>query len=221
MATASVLTSGGTGTDASSFSTASITPNKNKIVLVCIYINETSGTPPLPTLSGNGMTWTEVATTTSGTVRGIVFRGVSSSPSAGAITIDFGGNSQNDCEWIVVELTGLDIRGTNGANAIVQSATGTVNGTSLSITLSAFSGSLNPTFGFVCSRNGPSELVTPGSGFIELANVTSPHNAQAQWKNSNDTTVDWSFGQSLNDCCGIALELRASPEGGAAILFFL
>lgn len=213
-----VLTSGGTGVDASSFATASISPSAGKLILICVYVNETSGTPPVPSLSGCSITWAQVATSTTGTVRAAIFGGTSASPSSGAVTIDFSGNSQSDCEWIVVEGTGFDIGGTSASNAIVQTNTNTGSGiSSLLINLSSFSNPANVPFGFVCSRDGPADYVTPGSGFIELANVTVPHNAQAQWQNAVDTSVDWSFSQPLIDCCGVAVELRAASEGGGGL----
>ena len=55
------LTVGGSGTDATSFTTASVTPSANALVL-CAVENSVSGTPATPTLSGNGLTWVQIAT---------------------------------------------------------------------------------------------------------------------------------------------------------------
>lgn len=219
--TVTTIESGADGADKSSFTTASYTPNANRLILACLYINETTGggTPPVPTLSGNGLTWTLVATSTTGTVRACIFRAVGSAPSIGALTIDFAGNTENDLQWIIEEFTDINIGGTNGANAIVQSATNTAsNPSSLTVTLGAFSNAINPTFGLVCSRNGPGPLTTPGDGFTEITEVGSIHMTQTQWKKTNDTSVDWSFSSPLNDACAIALELKNNQTFQGAMI---
>ena len=99
-----VLTTGGSNSDASSYETASISPSANRVVLVCVASNDSSGGPDTPTVSGADMTWTQVATEvyTASLRRVTIFRGVDSTPSSGALTISFG-STQNDCHWTVIQ----------------------------------------------------------------------------------------------------------------------
>lgn len=217
--TVTELTKGGSGTDQSSYMTSSYSPTAGRLVLACIYSGAAT-TPPEPTLSGNSLTWTKVRSHThtlgGSTARLTVFRARAAAPTSGALTIDFGGSTQGDCMWIVNEFAGLDTRGTNGASAVVQSAHNDGSAvSSLTVTLSAFNRPTNPTFGFVTMREQPS--VTPGSGFTEISEASGPHSIQTQWKASNDTSVDWSWGGNANYVIGIALELAASPAHGAFV----
>lgn len=214
------LTSGGTGTDATSFVTASVSPTAGKLVLCNVYVQEGAGTPPVPTLSGNSLTWTNTGDRTQGAVRVFTFRAVAANPTSGAITIDFSGNTQSDCMWIVDEIAGLDLGGANGANAIVQTAGNSTGGaTSLTVTLAAFSNTENATYGFTMMINSP--VINPGTGFTEIAEASGPHSVQTQWKNSNDTTVDWSWANS-SIAAAVAFELKPAPlKGGIFLAHFV
>ena len=122
------LTSFQDSTDATSYATASITPTANYLVLASVTSSK-SGTPDTPTLSGNSLTWVQynqIAYDTSGTQRTTTFfRAMGASPSAGALTADFGGATQTACVIVVDQFSGVDTSGTNGSGAIVQSVTGT------------------------------------------------------------------------------------------------
>lgn len=53
------LTSGADTTDAISFTTASITPGANRLILLVVQVASTNPAPT-PTVTGNGLTWVEV-----------------------------------------------------------------------------------------------------------------------------------------------------------------
>src|SRR3990167_11448563 len=117
------LTAGGSNTAATSYTTASITPSANALILASVESNADPDAPNTPTLTGNGLTWVEVVTRLDGTARMTLFRAMGSAPSAGAITIDFAGQSQaNGSTWIVTEFSGADTSGTNGSAAVIQGA---------------------------------------------------------------------------------------------------
>lgn len=180
----------------------------------------------LPTISGLGVTWTQVASGSGGTNNWDVttFRALSLSPLSGTITITFSSTtSLDDVAWILDIFQNVDQSGTGGANAIVQTATNSGSGvTSLTVTLAAFSSTDNATFGAMVV-NGTNNI-TPGSGFTELnENDTSSRTTQTQFKNTNDTGVDWSWagGQSVG---GLAIELKYSAVdltkiGGSPMFF--
>src|SRR6266496_3037338 len=121
------LTSGGSATAGTTRTTASITPTGNRLILIAInaYVSAGSVNPPAPTVTGNGITYTQVDSNrdfdTAGTDRStlFVFRGMAASPSAGTILIDFGTFSVNSVTWAVAQSdANVDTSGTNGSGAI-------------------------------------------------------------------------------------------------------
>ena len=214
---ASNLTSGSSDSDASSYVTASISPSANNLILVAVS-SGFGGNPNVPTLSGAGMTWVEIANVNydpSGTQRTLtLFRSLNASPGSGALTIDFGGQTQARANWIVDEVSGVDTSGTNGSGAVVQSATSSATGspTNLTVTLGAFSDAGNGTYGTFGWNNNTS-TATPGTGFTELVEVNNAGedlSIQSQWRNDNDTTVDVTLSASAGEIGGIAIEMKAA-----------
>lgn len=207
-------------TDASSYTTASISPTAGRLVLIAIGQRQASGTPAIPTVTGCGLTWEVVHTyrsvNSSGNRRLTIFRAFSfTTPTPGTLVINFGGNTQSHCGWSVSEFSGVK-QGSNGASAIQQSVENEVaSATSLTITLSAFAKASNATLGYFLhlSSNGGVAL-TPGSGFASSGhdqNIGFGENETwmlEEFKATNDTSVDESSGTS-NVHLGIALELIA------------
>jgi len=170
------LTDGGSGTDATSYATASVTPGANRLIVVAV-LNSKSTTPDTPTLSGNGLTYVQIATVTFQTIaspqkRLTLFRAMGASPSAGAITIDMGGVTQSGCAWSVSEFDGVDTSGTDGSGAVVQSATNSVDSSgSLDVTLAAYG-------------DGTNHAAYGAFG----ANSTEVQNAEAGWTEISEAT---------------------------------
>lgn len=212
-ATPTHLLTASDGADNSVFTTASISPTAGKLVLLAVGGNRGGALPPsaAPTVSGNGLTWTQVDTVVDSTQRRLtLFRAFANNPSAGAVTITFADVQTDGASWSFVEWIELDTTGTNGANAIVQSATNNVDAASMTVTLASFAHVRNPTFGAVFTDGTGN--ITVGSGFTELGEANSPRTIETEWKAANDTTVDWSWTGTLN-AQGIAVELKAlSPS---------
>lgn len=217
--TASNLTTGTSTTDGTVYTTASISPSAYDLVLCHITLQRAdSAAPSTPTVTGNGITYDlidrvdyDIATTSRNTT--FLFRGMSASPSSGAITITCG-ETTDQAIWAIDKVTGADTSGTNGSGAIVQSATNvetTGSGNSLTVTLGAFSSTDNATYG-AFADDGADDY-TEGSGFTKLgyAQITSDLVSQTEWKSTNDTSVDISF--NVNDLVGgIAIEIKkATP----------
>lgn len=211
------LTTNGSATDGTTFTTASITPTGNRLVLAFVY-SASAGSPDQPTLSGNGITWVSVATLMNADhdVRVSLYRGMVASPSAGAVTITHTG-TMLQCLWSINEFDGVDTGGTNGSAAVVQSATGeNTASTSLSVTLAAFGDAGNATFGgFGVVKSGAAEVQSPGTGFTELGDFQLDDDGlgwsvQTEWRADNDTTVDQSSASSHIRRQGIAAEIKAA-----------
>lgn len=114
------LTTGSSTTNASSYTTASITPTANRLVMLACLVSVGAQPTPTITVSGNGLTWVQVDTTATAAARTVVaFRAMGAAPSAGVVTIN--GTSLTACLWSIVEFDGVDTSGTNGSGAIAQS----------------------------------------------------------------------------------------------------
>src|SRR5260221_1561104 len=96
MAVAITNLTSGTAGSVSSVNTASISPAGNKLILVSVGNMVNSGTVNIPTVSGDGLTFVQINTQRgqSNTWCTTIFRAMVASPSSGALTIDFAGQSQ-------------------------------------------------------------------------------------------------------------------------------
>lgn len=190
--------------------TGTISPTNGSLVLIAVGANKPSSVPTTPTVSGLSMTWTQIATRTLGGVdhRITLFRGLANGNS-GTLTISHGGENQQNIYWAISEINRIDSGGTNGSNAIVQSAGN--NGsttTTFTVTLGAFDNAKNGTLGVV--YNTTSESPSVGSGFTEVATSDGAHKISTEFKTENDTSVDWSTTGNAN-YVALAVELKIKP----------
>lgn len=214
-ASVAMLETSATTTDGTSVSTGSVTPSADNLIIAVVYTIG-SAAPNIPTASGNGLTWVQVATEldTNSLRRVTVFRAMGASPTAGAITFDFAGQTQASFCWSIVQFSNVKTTGTNGSDALVQSVAAMTTGTatSLSCTLGALSAPNNAVFaGFGYPLN--SATVTPGSGFTQVgqSHVGSPNTAIfTEWQQVGVTTCDMSISPSSVPIVGIAIEVAAS-----------
>jgi hypothetical protein len=146
--------SGSTSNVASYATSSSFTPTANALVL-CGVVNSKASTPDTPTVSGNGLTWVQIATVTFGTIasatiRATLFRALGAGPTNGATTADFAGVNQTGAHVFVGQFRFADTTGTNGSGAIVQSTTNRADsGANPVITLSALASARNGVFGWL------------------------------------------------------------------------
>lgn len=211
--TRNTLTVYATDTNATTFSTLSISPNINVGDLVGVQSTIAAGTGPNePTLSGNGLTWARVdgiQETNANVSRLTVFRAIGASPSAGALTADFGGESQTTCAMVVVEFRNTLLSGTNWADAIVQSKTGQVSGTNTGITVTfdnPFSSPFNATVAFWAIDRGIA--MTPGSGFADAGNTGGGASSlQCEFRNDNSATASASWASGTTRGMMVAMEM--------------
>lgn len=133
---------GGTQSSAASATTASISPTANRPVYAVVLSAIGGGTPPTAvTVSGAGLTWAVVDDESAvevpfGTCRLSVWRGVNASPSAGTLSLTFGGETQNGgIAWTILDGEGL--------STTVQVVTATGTGTTAGVTLSTFANGSN------------------------------------------------------------------------------
>jgi len=221
--TPTLLTSGtaGSGTSAG---TASVSPTGNYLILAALSLRWTnSQSTPTITVSGNGLTWVQVAeengTAGSSEWSLHVFRALGASPSSGAITFSSGSENVIAWNWDVIEWSDVDTSGTNGSGAIAQSATNF--GTSpLTVTL-ASGDSGNSTFGAFAENDYDNPTYTPGTGFTEISDGSSGFaSLQTEWQSGIDTSVDATCSTSSAPMLGIAIEVKAAAGGSTAVPVF-
>ena len=194
-----LLTEGSSESDSSSYATASISPSAQSLVLA--FVNQVTATAAsgsnVPTLSGAGMTWVQVATQAYDSEnpdrgRFTMFRALDAAPGSGALTFSFGGETQSRASWGVVEFSNVDIGGADGADAIVE----TVQDEKFPadsdadlplLTLATFEDLANATFGAI-GVGFPDVAVTVGEGFVEQNNIAVGGNGsrtQSQFRPTN------------------------------------
>lgn len=200
-----------------SYATASWTPVAGRLYLVAVS-NSDANDAIVPTLSGNGQTWTQVSTQqlTALTRRITVFRCLAASPSAGALTADFAGDAQSGCMIHISEWSGIDTGGTNGSGAIVQAVAAQWASAAPLVTLAAFSSANNGTYGSF--QTGNETVTLPGVGFTQLSigtYATPTSNLYTEWRADNDTSVD-AVCQN-NNGVGIAIEIKAAVAAADAV----
>lgn len=106
--------------------TSSQTPSSLALqVLEVAQFGASAKTATVPTVTGCGLTWVQIATVRSpgSSSRITAFRAMGDFPTTGTLTIDFAGNTQQQGEWAWKEYTNVATSGTNGSDAIVQSQT--------------------------------------------------------------------------------------------------
>jgi hypothetical protein len=219
------LTSGNDASGVSSKATASVTLTANRLYFLTVTTRTASGDPNHATATSTGATWVEVNSNNydnSGSQkRTTVLRTLVGSNQTGAVTIDFASQTQSDVVWAIDEFTGMDTTGTNGSGAVVQSVVNqdrTGSGTTLTTTLAAFGSASNATWG-ACSIGNGASTSTAGSGFAKVSenNTTSNLRLMTEFKNSNDTSVDFTSGTAA-ELGGIAVEIKAATASGPANL---
>lgn len=123
----SKLTNGTQGAAALSFTTASITPAANALLLIQMNINATSASGD-PTVTGLGLTWTQVARSTQPSAdRRVYFFSAQcgATPGSGTLSASWTGSEQFVASWTVTQVTG---HRTTNPIAQALTASGTVSG---------------------------------------------------------------------------------------------
>lgn len=215
------LTTGGNLSNASSYQTASVAPTADNLVLIAVASKVDLGVAPnAPSLTGNGLTYVQVDTEVydnSGLDRRRItlFRAMGSAPTAGKVTIDFGGQEQDRCSWTMVEFEGVDTGGTHGSAAIVQSESDSDTDVgSLTVTLpSAFSdGDNRPAAFFACKVQ---EAMEPEASWTLLGRRVANTSIMSAWlDDATDTSATATLAGAEGPVGGIIVEIAADSGGG-------
>lgn len=195
--------------DQSSYATSSLTFTADRLYL--IWVSAKNNGADFATVTGTGLTFTEVGSDNGGNATCTLLRSLPTSNTTTVLTIDFASQTQTFCSWTVIEIQNIDIGGVNGADAIAQFKTyGQTFGTTHSIVLdSAVTAGNAALSGF-----GSSSLrtYTPGTNEAQIGFDTSGDYAYSQYNLLQDSTLDVTI-NSATEFVGIGVEVNA----GAAL----
>ena len=213
------LISGIDSVGGTSFVTGAIEPAPNVLHLLSVTTRTNiTADPTIPTATGNGLTWEQVATalfdTTSASRKRItVLRAMGPTPTAGPVTIDFAGQTQTDILCAIEAATGVVRTGVNGQDAIRQSVTfvdETAPGVPIvwTMTLAALGQTLNAAYGAVGMGDATCTF-SPGPEFTTITDIATAAALRhsTEWLIAGRTTVDFTQGGLAQQLGGIALEL--------------
>lgn len=216
------LTGSGTTSPTTSVNTASIAPTGNRLVLATVQGGSGGGTaPPVPTLTGNGLTWVQVATVTftdgaTETFRLTVFRAMGASPSAGVVNIAHTTAPNASLSWTIREYPDVLTTGTHGANAVRNPVSATGTGTAVSRAMAAYSDATNNGADFsVGTLTMPTITPEAGGAWTGYTQQTWFAAMRVMWRLGEDTTATATLSASAA-WAAIAIELVAAPTGGPA-----
>jgi hypothetical protein len=221
------LTEGGAASpNITSATTNVITPGANQLILAWV-VSHDNNNPIVPTLSGNGLTWTSV-TAVSWNLSGgsnhdamTLFRAMGASPTPGSVTISFA-KAQQSISWSIVEFSGVNTSGTDGSGAIAQFLSGSNDAagpSGLTITLQNPIGSGNATAGGFGNVNALSASISPGAGYTAFQEVyvtSTLSDLRAEWRPDGQVVVLATQSGSF-PMGGIAVEIKAAPSGASIV----
>jgi hypothetical protein len=205
-----VLTENASTTDGTSIATASISPVAGQPIYAAVASVRALGSVATPTCTGCGLTWTQVATITnlSTTLRRVTIFEAIGTPSAGALTFDFGGQTQDAFVWAVIQ-----VAETKSSGFTRQSKTAAANAiTSLTATFdAALEHRNNLCLGFVLTNDNPVQAIDHDADFTELTDRTITTNAVrlgTQWaRNQTSCTPTWA---SATQAALVIVEVKAA-----------
>ncbi len=203
------LTQGNSTANASTYSTASITPGSNRVTLAFVMnVRPLTGPAAQPTAQGNGLTWNSIGSvqvTGAPNRRLTCFRATGASPTAGPLNFDFGGEQQTLCAWSVFEYDGVtdigQVKTASGGTPLPTITLGALADADKSIVVGGV---------IINSLFGTPAQVTPGQNLAEIheQDVAEPGTGgslQTEDRTGGGTTINWTaFAQGW---AAIGLEL--------------
>jgi hypothetical protein len=134
--TRTLLASGSSTANTTSYNTASFTHQANTLIMAWVTISANASPAPVPTMSGHGITWELQARPTDSARSLFLFVGTATSGFTGALTFTTA-TTASSALWVIVELTGVDLSGGTASSAIQQTKVLQATGNSTTITLDA------------------------------------------------------------------------------------
>lgn len=197
----------GSASSVSSKNTNSITQNSARYYVVLVMTEgSTMSTKNHPTITG----FTEVKYIGNSADRDnftVTALGRVGSGSAGAVTIDYAGQSQSFLSYQVIEFDGIDTTGT-----VVQSASNQQSTGANTVTLSGALGSASNAVVFFSGAYSFTTIGTP-TGYTLISNATGDLVLHSSFKINGGLTVTAS-NNPADDSASIGLEIKAASAAG-------
>lgn len=210
------VTAGSDSTDATNYTTASVTLKAGVLYLLSVE-NSKGSTADAVSSIDNGPTFTSRSSVTfnaSNVNRVSIWSAVPTTDYTGTLKINFGvGNTQTGCVWSLSAFYHVDTATNDG---VVQNATGTGNSTTPLATLAAFGSANNATFG--AFGQAAAAGGAPSTGYFEMSDTTAstpPQALQTDYRPDNDTTVDETITSAQWGAC--AVEIKSLGTGAVMI----
>lgn len=209
------LLSNGSSTDATSYTTASVSPSPFALLLLFVSNGHTTAGSTLAPSSitgtfGSTVTWTQIITDTesAGFIRGTWFWAkTDGSPATGTLIINFA-STQTQCQWHLVSVLKADL-----SSPIVQSKSQQFTSTTNpSMTLNSGISTDNATFEARILNS--TTAMTPGTGYTLLGSeqgTTSPTiRSSVAYDVTGTTTANWTTTSTANKTL-FAIEVADAP----------
>lgn len=194
-------------------SIGSTTYTGGKLYILFAGTTNTSS-PATVSLSGGATTWTEIANIVSddGTMRLQAFRYAPASNETTAVTVTYTG-TQNGGFVQMGEITGADVTGTNGSNAIVQAVTDAIDANANpSITMSALTGNNAAIVGFINNLNPFGGTVEAGWTDRNQSGYATPDCGGLYMTRPNAGDNTPTVTAATSNWAGIAIEIKSAAR---------
>lgn len=196
------------GTTVSSLVNTSWTPPTSGLVILYVASRVAAG-PNVPTVSGNSLTWVQIATVLAAPQRITLFGANASGSTTGATTVSFGGQTQDGALAYFMAATGVDLS-SGVLAAFVQTPTANATGTSASLTLAAAANASNrPIVGWISNYT---LSYTPRTNWTEADDTAADLNGmsgETQYRSDAfETTASVTWDGANRSYLGIAAELK-------------
>lgn len=200
MVTPVALATDSSTTDGTTYTTASITPTANRLILAAVVTSVGTGLAPIPTVTGCNLTWDLAVTSPAGLRTVFIFRAMGAAPTAGPLTIT-SPSTVTSALWQVVEWTGAATTGTNGDGAIVQTVgakptavtgaslpfTNTVDPANATYAAVAVALAELPVAGPEWASLGAVSRTAPNTGFLGEAATSAAQTITATWSAASNS----------------------------------
>ena len=209
--TTTLLDASVSGDNLTEYTTNSITPSSNALILAAVLARQGSGSSTAVTsMSGNGLTWRKIQTIgLSGSSLSTLslYCAQGASPSAGAVTITFA-TGQSVAHWAISEFKDVSTTGDCNTNAVAQ--IGAASGANpITVTLASFANADNRPF--MATGIAITNAISPETGFTELSEttLTSPATEhQTEWHATGPDTTPSSSWTGTPSNAAIAVEIH-------------
>lgn len=216
----------GSTTDASSYSTASISPTAGSLLLVGFVAGDNPANLQQPTLTGCGLTWTAVRAALIGSGGGtgevmLACYAAYANPavvSNGTLTFSsvVSSGTADGAIWCVHEITGFFPHGGNPTpSGVINVNSNTATADTMTITQAAAQNSESLMFSWAECYNdgsGTAPTFTNPTGWTGLTNTAVSFGSEAArlgaaYNTASDNTADWAASSSNDRLMGISVEI--------------